>query len=379
MFLLAMFCILVVTGCTSVKNKPFGLLPPVAINPAPDAGSVSVAICTRFGPGTDLRHMKRADGISNNLVQYLRANCASRGVQFSTLRQFDKPENVSYDFLLQLKCKRPEQRIDRNNVLMAICWPATLSIIFTPIGILGLSIHGMVREYTDFEWSLELVPKHYEAVLRLQCEELPKMTAKVSATGWGTPEDKLDRSYENVDSHVKGAAVDFVNTIDWAACRSQVEEYAANHALKTTTSADRSTSQDAGSSVRIAVWQLKAETGVDASITAVLTDSIRDTLLKSKRFTVVARDEMEGVMKEQDVALTEVCDTTACAVEYGQSLSVEKFVIGTAAQLDDMYQISLQLINVESGEIERSGKARNRGTKSVLFELADKAAEDLLK
>ena len=131
--------------------------------------------------------------------------------------------------------------------------------------------------------------------------------------------------------------------------------------------------------IRIAVWRLTPMMGVNAEAMKPVTDSLRDTLLKTNRFNILARDEMAKIIKEQNGSLATACDSTDCAVEYGQNLSVEKIVVGNAAKVGSMYQIVLKMINVETGTVERTGKARGTGGEEVLFDLVDEAAKSLLE
>jgi len=88
---------------------------------------------------------------------------------------------------------------------------------------------------------------------------------------------------------------------------------------------------------------------------------------------------MEKVMKEQEIALSTACDSTDCAVEYGQILSVEKIVVGTVGKLGDTYQIVLKLIDVDTGNVERSGKAQGTGKEDVLLKLVEDAVPKLVR
>lgn len=129
---------------------------------------------------------------------------------------------------------------------------------------------------------------------------------------------------------------------------------------------------------RIAVWPLKAQVGVEPQTMLPLTDSVRDTLVNSGQFALLARDEMERILAEQGVSISSSCDTTSCAVEYGQSLSVEKVVVGSVSRVGETYQVILRLVNVTSAREERSGKAQRAGSADVLLQLVEEAAKKLM-
>ena len=137
--------------------------------------------------------------------------------------------------------------------------------------------------------------------------------------------------------------------------------------------------QPPATQVRIAVWQLTASVGVEAKAMDPLTESLRDSLLKSGRFQIMARGEMEKVLKEQQISLAVACDTTDCAVEYGQNLSIAKIVVGSVAKVGATYQVMLKIVDVASATEEQTGKARGSGGEETLLDLVDQAAAELVK
>lgn len=128
----------------------------------------------------------------------------------------------------------------------------------------------------------------------------------------------------------------------------------------------------------LAVWQLSPQVGVDPKLMAPLTEALRVALGQAERCAIQARGEMEKVMREQRIALSTDCDTTACAIEYGQMLSVRKIVVGSVAKIGGTYQVVARLIDVAGGVEERSVSSRRSGSEDVLFVLVDEAAEKLL-
>lgn len=128
-------------------------------------------------------------------------------------------------------------------------------------------------------------------------------------------------------------------------------------------------------SSRIAVLDLRDLTGAAPTVVAAVTEAMRVSLGKSGWYNMLARDEMDRILKEQHLPSgSDGCDTTACAVEYGQALSVEKIVIGSLARVGGTYQVVVKLVNVPKGECERIESARRTGTEDVLLELAEEAA-----
>jgi PBP1b-binding outer membrane lipoprotein LpoB len=50
------------------------------------------------------------------------------------------------------------------------------------------------------------------------------------------------------------------------------------------------------------------------------------------------------------------CNSSACAVEIGRILNVEKMALSKVGRLGDTYYLTLSLVNVETGEIEASSE-----------------------
>jgi curli biogenesis system outer membrane secretion channel CsgG len=112
---------------------------------------------------------------------------------------------------------------------------------------------------------------------------------------------------------------------------------------------------------------------------ALITDKLHAMMVKSGWFRLVARDDMEKLLAEHNVQMSDVCDSTAQAVEYGKILSANQIIIGTVGRLGQTYQVVLKQVNVESGEIEHVGQAEGRGGAEILLRLVKLAAADLLK
>lgn len=129
----------------------------------------------------------------------------------------------------------------------------------------------------------------------------------------------------------------------------------------------------------VAVWPLRPGPSIDPAVIEPLTESLRASLINSGRFRVIARDEMERVLAQQQIRPTVACDTTDCAVEYGQALSADKIVVGTVSKIGATHQIVLKLVTVESGQIGRAGQAQGSGPEDVLLQLVRDAASELTR
>ena len=84
-----------------------------------------------------------------------------------------------------------------------------------------------------------------------------------------------------------------------------------------------------------------------------LTDRLRAELFKTKHFKVIEREMMQEVMKEQGFQQSG-CTTDECMVEIGRLIGVEKIIGGSISKVGNVYSVSSRIVNVETGEIEKS-------------------------
>lgn len=87
---------------------------------------------------------------------------------------------------------------------------------------------------------------------------------------------------------------------------------------------------------------------VDASS---MTDRLRFELLKTKRFEVMERNEMNLILQEQAFQQTG-CVDQGCAVEAGKLIAVRKVVSGSISRVGGIYTVNAKLLDVESGRVE---------------------------
>lgn len=98
-----------------------------------------------------------------------------------------------------------------------------------------------------------------------------------------------------------------------------------------------------------AVMRLKAE-GVSLSEARIITARLRTELFKTKKYTIVERERMADILREQGFQLGG-CTSDACVVEAGKLLGVAVMVAGEIGKMGEMYTLSIRLIDVQSGKI----------------------------
>lgn len=106
---------------------------------------------------------------------------------------------------------------------------------------------------------------------------------------------------------------------------------------------------------------LELEGTITKNESAVLTDKLINQLANTNKYRVVERSQMQAILQEQEFQQTG-CTSSECAVDVGQILGVEKIVTGSIGKIGSLYSISLRMINVSTGEIERSSSVEQSGT-----------------
>jgi len=107
----------------------------------------------------------------------------------------------------------------------------------------------------------------------------------------------------------------------------------------------------------LAVLELDCKGGLSPDECFLLSDTLREQFLLTGRFRVVDRSNMKTLLKEQEFQLQD-CTSQECAVKIGQLLGVEKMAFGSVGKLGDVFSLNLQIINVETGEIENAASDR---------------------
>ena len=218
--------LLTLTACGARPgNSPINTLSyPKKINPQINENTITrVGIKAEFAPGTKVSHLKRADKIARQLTEHLNQSSTS-DLEFIPLSHMSDNKDQSYDYLINLSCKQPNTVTDKNELLFSICWPATVSLLASPIGLIGLSVPGIVKEKTTFDWRVTLSPKNYDGFI-LKKRNISKIDSSVYATGWGVPEEVQQEAYSYADTHLYKKSLEFVADIDWAKMKQRVASY----------------------------------------------------------------------------------------------------------------------------------------------------------
>ncbi len=117
--------------------------------------------------------------------------------------------------------------------------------------------------------------------------------------------------------------------------------------------------------------------GIAPTEVQFLTARLRTELFETGAFQVVEREKMNAILSEQGFQQTG-CTTVECAVEIGQLLNVKSIVAGSIGKIEELYSISLRMIDVQTGAIVKTATRDYRGKLSeVLTKVIPEIAEIL--
>lgn len=122
-----------------------------------------------------------------------------------------------------------------------------------------------------------------------------------------------------------------------------------------------------GAREKIAVLDLEG-VGASESETAALSERLREVILKTGRFSMVNRSQMNRILEEQAFQQAG-CTGQNCAVQVGRILGVRKIVAGKAVKVaDGMWLLSAALLDAETAETLKAESIRHQGNFFDLLE-----------
>ncbi|MEW6040698.1 MAG: PorV/PorQ family protein [Elusimicrobiota bacterium] len=113
---------------------------------------------------------------------------------------------------------------------------------------------------------------------------------------------------------------------------------------------------------------------ISSTYASTVSDLIRTELVNTNVFNILDRSNMETLLAEQKFQMVG-CTDKECAIKMGKLLNVEQIVVGTFSRIEDMYYITANLIEVETGKIIKSVSTKI----TALEELSETAGEVVQK
>ncbi|MFH1957000.1 MAG: CsgG/HfaB family protein [bacterium] len=117
--------------------------------------------------------------------------------------------------------------------------------------------------------------------------------------------------------------------------------------------------------------------GVSASDSIFVAEFFREGIVKSKRFNVVDRNNLDKVLAEQGFQQT-ACTEVECAVKIGKILNIRYIVTGKFGKLLNKFVVSVNMVDVETGKILYSNHATT-SSESRIHYLTDKLVSSLVR
>jgi TolB-like protein len=127
------------------------------------------------------------------------------------------------------------------------------------------------------------------------------------------------------------------------------------------------------SKVTVAVTDLQAQ-GVTQSDAAVISEQLRYQLYHLGSFTVLERNQMESILKEQGFQQTG-CSSEQCAVEMGQLLGVKQIITGSIGKVGSYSILNVRFIDVATGKIVFNESEQIKGN---IEEVLDKSLKNIV-
>lgn len=117
---------------------------------------------------------------------------------------------------------------------------------------------------------------------------------------------------------------------------------------------------DSAAKTPVAVMMLRGS-GVAEADAKFLTERLVIELQRAGVFEVMERDKMDEILREQGFQQTGACDETACLVEAGRLLPVEKMIGGSVGHVGNVYSAQIRLIDLVTGKVERTATRDYKG------------------
>lgn len=104
----------------------------------------------------------------------------------------------------------------------------------------------------------------------------------------------------------------------------------------------------------IAIVNFEPRGSIVSSDVACLTDRFQQRLMHTNKYRIIEREQMNYILKEQGFQQSGACIDNECLVRIGQLIAVEKTIAGSISKVGDIHTISIKILDVETGEIEKS-------------------------
>lgn len=135
--------------------------------------------------------------------------------------------------------------------------------------------------------------------------------------------------------------------------------------------------------LNVAVMDFDARAGLTKEEAMTLADVVQANIVNMDEFVVVDRQRIRQILEEQGFQQTEACSEVECIVEAGKILRVEKMIAGTIGKIGSLYNISIQVVDVATAQIQSTRSRHYTGdiediVQDIVPVLSNEIATDVL-
>ena len=113
--------------------------------------------------------------------------------------------------------------------------------------------------------------------------------------------------------------------------------------------------------VRVAVYTLKAQEGIEPRVADLVTDSLVAEVRKLQRVSTIGMSEIQDMLSHAERKRMLGCEADACLIEIGGALGVDLLVTGSLGVLGESHLINLRLIDVVEMKVHGRVNRRLKG------------------
>jgi hypothetical protein len=128
---------------------------------------------------------------------------------------------------------------------------------------------------------------------------------------------------------------------------------------------------------QIAVLKTLLANGLDPTVEPLLTGKIEESYVRSGRYQVLDRANIEQILKEKEFQLSSGLVSNEDAQRTGDYLGADLVVVANASRIGQLFALSAKVIDVATGVIAAHSSAEKAGKIEVLLELARQVGAEL--
>jgi TolB-like protein len=121
---------------------------------------------------------------------------------------------------------------------------------------------------------------------------------------------------------------------------------------------------------QVAVLEAILAPGTDPTVAGPVTDKIIEELLRSEKYIVLDRANVEQVLREKEFQLSSGIVRNEEVRQAGEYLGADLVIVANVSRVGSTYVISARMVDVVSGEIIAQASSEKQGKIDVLLEIA---------